>query len=242
MAKPPRQPKANQPHAVKAAAIRRRRVTAIADNSKTSESSVTPLNPTEPPSQIASGELRPPTTHQVGVAISSPIALGLSAQRESAIPAEIVERGAAALNERETLTISPAIWAAEREDFRRRIDGLEAALRKLEPIAAEVENARRRGIGGNQPPELLLDTAHVTEAIAAANVFRTQLSSEQPDPGVVRLCGLVFKRIALAVAATSALFASGLIQGIGKGVGEELLKQLGPMLSDFVAKIEHLFK
>jgi hypothetical protein len=116
----------------------------------------------------------------------------------------------------------PPNWEAERAEMRRRVEELEAALREIAPLVQQIETSQwRAGLGHNRPPPEamiegeLLGTSDINIGIAAANVFRTQLSVERPDFSVIRVCGLVLDGI--SANALDGRYAWRLCPGICRG-------------------------
>ena len=69
----------------------------------------------------------------------------------------------------------------------------------------EVAYREHARIGHNNPPEdidvLPIDLAELELGIAAANLARTEINSEQPRSDVMRVCGLVLHRTGWLIAA-----------------------------------------
>jgi len=105
-----------------------------------------------------------------------------------------------------TVSVVPD-WPAVRAEMIPRLDAIEAGLRELAPVIQRFEVAYREHarIGHNNPPEdidvLPIDLAELELGIAAANLARTEINSEQPRSDVMRVCGLVLHRTGWLIAA-----------------------------------------
>jgi hypothetical protein len=144
----------------------------------------------------------------------------------------------------------PPNWEAERAEMLRKLDRLDEAFRQIAPLMEQIEASRKlAGLGHNQPPEGMdgepLSSDELEIGIAAANVFRVQLSYEQPDFGVIHLCGLIFKSIGAKIAAlarwAAGPFAKGLLIGTGEFVAKDVLAQHSELLHEIVTQIHQWF-
>jgi hypothetical protein len=152
---------------------------------------------------------------------------------------EVHETAGAA--DRADATVTRAIPPGERDEMLRRLDSIEAALRRVTPFAEQVEAERARaGIGHNQPPEPIEGpplTETVTAGINAVNVFRTELSIEAPRIDVMRLCGTVLKWAAGAIGAALRAFGKGFFTAAGALAAHKAWPVLQPLVDEVIVQV-----